>query len=80
MRRLVPAHDRLIVAQAADSLYTVADTACGVIAAIGDDSWNVKVGDTVVYNRHVGLTTYLDGAAYRILSVDDILATIEDDE
>ena len=40
-------------------------------------TWNVKVGDTVLYGKYAGTELELDGTKYLIMRQSDILAIVE---
>lgn len=52
----------------------------GPEAFIGEPSnptYEVKSGDTVMFNKHTGTTIHIEDVEHRILNFEDITATIE---
>ena len=66
--------------QTASGLYLPADAkekpVAAVVAAIGSDVKNVKVGDKILYKEYAVTEVKINTTEYLILKEEDILATI----
>lgn len=51
-------------------------TQIGLVAAIGEEVKNVKVGDKILHDKYAGTSVKMDGEEYLILNIKDVLAVI----
>lgn len=49
----------------------------GSVLAVSCEVENVKVGDNVVFGKYAGTEITLDGKAYLVLNIDDVLGVIK---
>lgn len=49
----------------------------GVVVAVGEEQTGIKVGQSIIYPKHVGIEIELDGEKILILSAQDVLAIVE---
>ncbi len=54
---------------------------CGIVISFGDDvTYDLSVGDLLMFHQRAGQSMILDKVIYRILKADEVYGIIKDDD